>query len=132
MNKTFHWADYLVFALMLVICAGIGIAFGWFDRKKKSTKNFLLGGGDLSVFPVGVSIIASFTSAVAILGFSAEMYRFGTMYWIILISQVLSQALTALVYIPLFHGLKLTSAYQVLKIKAFYFTVRSIIIQKLS
>ena len=71
---TFHWADYLVFALMLVICAGIGIAFGWFDRKKKSTNNFLLGGGDLSVFPVGVSIIASFTSAVAILGFSAEMW----------------------------------------------------------
>ena len=95
--KTFHWADYLVFALMLIICAGIGVAFGWIDRKKKSTKNFLLGGGDLSIFPVGISIIASFTSAVAILGFSAEMYRFGTMYWIICISQVLCQSLTALV-----------------------------------
>jgi len=73
--KTFQWGDYLVFMLMLVICSGIGVAFGWIDRKKKSTKNFLLGGGDLSVFPVGVSIIASFTSAVAILGSGFSSFK---------------------------------------------------------
>lgn len=45
----FHWADYLVFALVLVISATIGLAFGYVDRKKKSSHHFLLGGGDLSV-----------------------------------------------------------------------------------
>lgn len=48
-NSTFHWADYVVFILMLVISAGIGAVFGYIDRKKKSAENFLLGGGDLSV-----------------------------------------------------------------------------------
>lgn len=47
--NVFHWADYLVFVLMLLISAGIGIVFGWVNRKKKTTKDFLLGGGDLSV-----------------------------------------------------------------------------------
>jgi Na+/proline symporter len=110
----FHWADYLVFVIMLIISAGIGIIFGWIDRKKKSTKDFLLGGGDLKVFPVGISILASFTSAIAILGFSTEMYRYGTMYWMVTLSYPFTQGIAALIYIPLFHGLKLTSAYQVL------------------
>lgn len=47
--NTFQWPDYLVFGLMLAISAAIGIVFGILDRKKKTTKNFLLGGGDLSV-----------------------------------------------------------------------------------
>ena len=110
----FHWADYLVFVIMLIISAGIGLVFGWFDRnKKKSTKDFLLGGGNLNVFPVGISILASFTSAIARLGFSTEMYRYGTMYWMVTLSYPFTQGVAALIYIPLFHGLKLTSAYQV-------------------
>ncbi|CAF1075479.1 unnamed protein product [Brachionus calyciflorus] len=116
LNK-FHYADYIVFATMLVASAVIGIVFGWLDRKKKSTKDFLLGGGDLKIFPVGISILASFTSAIAILGFSAEMYRYGTMYWMVLLSYPLTQGFAALVYIPLFHGLKITSAYQYLELR---------------
>ena len=49
MENKFHWADYLVFGLMLVISTAIGIVFGILDRKKKTTNDFLLGGGDLKV-----------------------------------------------------------------------------------
>ncbi len=48
-NDKFTWPDYVVFSLMLIISAGIGVAFGYVDRKKKSSKDFLLGGGNLSV-----------------------------------------------------------------------------------
>ena len=47
-NNDFHWADYLVFISLLIISAAIGIVFGILDRKKNTTKNFLLGGGDLN------------------------------------------------------------------------------------
>ena len=60
-----------------------------------------------------MSILASFTSAISILGFSQEMYKYGTMYWIIGISYFITQPLAAEVYVPLFHGLKITSAYEV-------------------
>lgn len=109
----FSAADYVVFVVVIVISASIGFVFGWVDRKKKSTKDFLLGGGDLRVFPVGISMMASFTSAIAILGFSSEMYLYGTQYWIVVLSYPFTQGLAALVYVPLFHGLKLTTAYQV-------------------
>ena len=48
-ENSFTWPDYVVFGLMLLISASIGLIFGWFDRKKKTSKDFLLGGGDLSV-----------------------------------------------------------------------------------
>jgi len=48
-DNVFLWPDYLVFSLMLLISATIGFVFGWFGRKKNSSKEFLLGGGDLHV-----------------------------------------------------------------------------------
>jgi Na+/proline symporter len=113
----FKWPDYLVFAIIIFISAIIGFTIGWLDRKKASTQNFLLGGGDLGVVPVGLSIIASFTSAIAILGFSSEIYIYGTYYWMVVLSFPFAQGVAALVYIPIYHGLKLTTAYQYLDVR---------------
>lgn len=109
----FTWVDYLVFICMLLIALSIGVVFGIVNRKKKSSQDFLLGGGDLHVAPVGFSILAGFISAIAILGFSGEMYRYGTMYYIIIISQVIVHYIVAFVYIPFYHQLNITSVYQV-------------------
>ena len=65
------------------------------------------------MIPVGISILASFTSSIGILGFPAEMYRYGTMYWMIIISYPITQLIAAFVFAPMFHGLGITSAYEV-------------------
>lgn len=45
-TETFHWADYVVFAIFLVVSAGIGIFVGYINRKKRvDAKGFLTGGG---------------------------------------------------------------------------------------
>jgi hypothetical protein len=54
-----------------------------------------------------------YIKAISILGFSQEMYKYGTLYWFIGISYFITQPFAAHVYVPLFHRLKLTSAYQV-------------------
>lgn len=41
------------------------------------------------------------------------MYKFGTMYWMIGISYFISKPLAAEIFVPFFHRLKLTSAYEV-------------------
>jgi len=105
---------------MLAISLTIGIVFGIKNRKKKSTKDFLLGGGDLKVLPVGFSILAGFISAIAILGFSGEMYKYGTMYWMIILSYFTSHLLIAIVYIPFYHQLNITSAYEVKNRTSFF------------
>lgn len=73
LNKSlqrFGWADYVVFLLMLVICALIGVYFGFFEKKFKKKKiymkshesevaqDYLMGGRQMSVIPVALSLVA--------------------------------------------------------------------------
>ena len=66
------------------------------------------------MIPVGLSILASFTSAVSILGFSQEMYRFGSMYMLIGLSYCITVPFAGHIYAPFFHKLEITSAYEVI------------------
>ncbi len=50
-------ADYVVFALVLLVSAGIGIFYAVPGNKQKSTAEFLLGGGHLKIVPVSMSIL---------------------------------------------------------------------------
>lgn len=56
--KRFGWADYLVFAGMLVVSLGIGLYYGCIGSKQKTTSEFLLGGRSMGVFPVAMSLAA--------------------------------------------------------------------------
>ena len=63
---TFTLVDYFVFLVMIVGSLGIGIYYG--IRGNKTTEDFLLAGRSMSPFPVGLSMIATFISAISILG----------------------------------------------------------------
>ncbi|XP_074646201.1 sodium-coupled monocarboxylate transporter 1-like [Tubulanus polymorphus] len=113
----FHWVDYLMFALMLSVSAAIGLYYGIAGRKNNSTKDFLLGGRNMQIFPVTLSILASFMSAVSVLGTPAEVYSFGTMYMMLCLSYFIVFPVAAHVYMPIFHNLQLTSAHQYLEMR---------------
>ena len=112
----FHWADWLVFVLMLAVSAAAGL---WHYRRaqKSSTEDYLLGGKSMSLFPVSASLVASFISGVTILGTPAEIYNFGTQYWITIISIFFSGVVVATVYAPVFVSLGLNSVYEYLEIR---------------
>ncbi|XP_017761039.1 PREDICTED: sodium-coupled monocarboxylate transporter 1-like [Eufriesea mexicana] len=112
----FHWADWLVFALMLAVSAAAGL---WHYRgaQKSSTEDYLLGGKSMALFPVSASLVASFISGVTILGTPAEIYNFGTQYWITIISIFFSGLVVALIYAPVFVALGLNSVYEYLEMR---------------
>lgn len=112
-TKTFHIADYIIFILSLVISCGIGIFYAFKDKRKQNTNDFLLGGQDMPIFPVALSLLASFLSAVSVLGIPAEIYYNGTMYWLIIIGFVIAYAMAAHAFIPVFHRLQITSINEV-------------------
>lgn len=63
--QTFAWPDYSVFVFMLATCAGIGIYFGFFEKKSKNVadeSDYLVGGRNMKVFPVSMSLIATCVS----------------------------------------------------------------------
>jgi solute carrier family 5 (sodium-coupled monocarboxylate transporter), member 8/12 len=76
--KRFGTADYAVFITMLILCSCIGIYFGYQDhvkhkRSKKQRRGsealeYLMGGRKMQVFPVAMSLVASFISGITLLG----------------------------------------------------------------
>ncbi|XP_063303244.1 sodium-coupled monocarboxylate transporter 1 [Pelobates fuscus] len=109
--------DYLVFALMLVISAAIGIYYAFAGGGQKTSKDFLMGGRSMTGVPVALSLTASFMSAVTVLGTPAEVYRFGAMFSIFAISYGITVLLSSEIYLPVFYRLGITSTYEYLELR---------------
>ncbi|KAB7501272.1 Sodium-coupled monocarboxylate transporter 1 [Armadillidium nasatum] len=113
----FTYIDYGVFALMLLLSAAIGIFYGCFGNKMNDTKEFLMAGKSMTTFPVAMSLIASFMSAITLLGTPSEVYSNGFVYWLIGFSYPLVMPAAAYLYLPVFWDLQVTSAYEYLEVR---------------
>ncbi|XP_045051761.1 sodium/iodide cotransporter [Desmodus rotundus] len=116
-RATFGAWDYGVFALMLLVSTGIGLWVGLVRGRQRSAEDFFTGGRRLAALPVGLSLAASFMSAVQVLGVPAEAYRYGLKFLWMCMGQLLNSLLTAAFYLPVFYRLGLTSTYQYLELR---------------
>lgn len=112
----FSAVNYVLFGITLAVSAFIGLFYAIKDRNNVNTKEFLLAGGKMNPIPVALSILASFMSAITLLGTPAEMYNYTTMYFYIGLGYLLVVAVAAHIFIPVFFRLRVTSAYEVLQI----------------
>ncbi|XP_070580136.1 sodium-dependent multivitamin transporter-like [Ptychodera flava] len=110
----FGWLDYFVFSAMLVVSAGTGFYHAFAGDGQKTVSKYLMADRNMFSIPVAISTLASFLSAVSILGIPAEIFIHGIQYWMVALSFIISMPITAWVFIPVFHELKLTSAYEYL------------------
>lgn len=109
----FTAVDYAIFVLLLVASAGIGLFHAFSGGRQSTTREFLLADRSMSCLPVSLSLLATFQSAVAILGAPAEIYTYGTQYWFLGCSYFLGLLIPAHIFIPVFYRLQLSSTYQV-------------------
>lgn len=107
--------DYVVFAMVLGFSALIGIVYWLKDRNKESAENFLMADRQMSVLPVTLSLLASFMSAITLLGTPAEVYQFGTQYWMIWPGYVFMIILATQIFVPVFYKLHITSVFEYLE-----------------
>lgn len=98
---------------MLLVSTGIGLWVGLARGGQRSAEDFFTGGRRLAALPVGLSLAASFMSAVQVLGVPAEAYRYGFKFLGMCLGQLLNCLLTAVFFMPVFYRLGLTSTYQV-------------------
>ncbi|KAA0708435.1 Sodium-dependent multivitamin transporter [Triplophysa tibetana] len=110
----FGTVDYVIFALLLVTSTGIGLYYAFSGGRQRTTQEFLLADRSMSCLPVSLSLLATFQSAVAILGAPSEIYTHGTQYWFLGCSYFLGLLIPAHVFIPVFYRLRLSSAYEVI------------------
>ncbi|XP_050069944.1 sodium-coupled monocarboxylate transporter 1-like [Anopheles maculipalpis] len=124
--QRFDWPDYVVFVLMLLICIVIGIFFGYQDHQKHKQRrkgarresealDYLVGGRKMQIFPVSVSLVASWISGISLLGTSTEIYVYGTQYCYIVFAVIIMGFVMHHVFLPVFHELQITSAYEYLQ-----------------
>ena len=110
----FGVVDYVVFAAMLLVSAAIGIFYGCLGGKQKTTKEYLLGDRNMLTWPVAFSLMASFLSAITLLGVPAEVYTFGIQYVVLVFfSYLLLLSVVHVLYVPMIHRVRITSAYEV-------------------
>ncbi|XP_018569275.1 sodium-coupled monocarboxylate transporter 1-like [Anoplophora glabripennis] len=123
-DKYFDIFDYIVFAAMLIVSALIGVYFAFFAKvKQNTTSEYLMGGKSMGIFPISMSLIASYISGISILGIPAEMYTYGTQFWMIIASEGFVSLAMAYAYLPVFYQLQITSSYEYLNLR-FNQTVR--------
>lgn len=58
-SRHFGWADYLLFALTLLVPVIIGAYHAW-KGSAGSTSQFLLGGKAMGLFPISMSLAAGY------------------------------------------------------------------------
>ena len=115
--------DYVVFSLMLLISALIGIWHACRGEKQNTTEEYLLANRKMSFLPVSISILLSFLSAITLLGIPAEIYVYGAQFFITAIAYVLICIVVSTVFIPMFRRIKMTSVHEV---RVFFYSLRGL------
>ncbi|XP_059516302.1 sodium-dependent multivitamin transporter [Myotis daubentonii] len=122
-STAFSPVDYVVFTLLLVLSLAIGLYHACRGWGRHTIGQLQMADRKMGCLPVALSLLATFQSAVAILGVPSEIYRFGTQYWFLGCSYFLGLLIPAHIFIPVFYRLHLTSAYEYLELR-FNKTVR--------
>ena len=110
-----HWVDYALFAGFLVISLGVGLYHAVIGDRQKTIQEFIMANRKLKVVPTVISTLASYMSAIAVLGMTAEMYMFGSQMWLwAIICFSVALLLAERLAVPWLYPLKLTSVFEVL------------------
>jgi Na+/proline symporter len=118
----FSWIDYQVFGIMLGSCLCVGVYFGIVEHKKQKADDdhdhelhYFVGGRELPILPVSLSLIATAVSGIIMIGTSTEIYLFGTQFCYIVFALMLMALIVYHIYLPVFHDMNITSVYEYLQ-----------------
>ncbi|XP_060535121.1 sodium-coupled monocarboxylate transporter 2-like [Cylas formicarius] len=116
-KHVFSWYDYILFTAMLVVSALIGIYFGFCGKKQSTSKEYLMGGKEMKVIPIAISLVASHTSGLTLMAIPADVYMFGAAYVLGIVSMAVLSFITVYVFLPVFFDLPITSTYEYLGLR---------------
>ncbi|XP_063619368.1 putative sodium-dependent multivitamin transporter [Cydia splendana] len=116
-HSVFGAWDYVIIAATLIMSTAIGVYYRFSGGKQKTNEEFLLADRNMSIMPVAVSLMASFMSAISLLGGSSETYTYGMMFILINLPYGYGTPIVTKLYLPVFFGLQKTSTYEYLELR---------------
>ncbi|XP_064102937.1 sodium-coupled monocarboxylate transporter 1-like [Macrobrachium nipponense] len=126
-SKTLGIVDWIFFSLLLVVSLGIGIYSSVSGRGNHSTQEYLLGGRQMPVAPVAISLLGGVISAISILGLATEMYFFGTQLALNLVGFIFGTLVVQYVVLPVIYPLKIVSLNEYISMRYGSNTLRKLV-----
>ncbi|XP_034251015.1 sodium-coupled monocarboxylate transporter 1-like [Thrips palmi] len=106
--------DYSSFVVMMLVSALVGVYYGFF-KKQESLEDYFLGGRNMGIFPIAMSLIASNISGVTMLAVPADIYAYGFQIGLVLFLGVPVVILVVYFFLPTFYKLQYESSYEYLE-----------------
>ena len=113
--EKFGVLNYMIFVAMLLISTLIGVFYWW--KGQDNTDEFLLAGRSMGTFPMAMSLIASFMSAITLLGVPSTIYMKGTQFAMSALCYPFVMATVAHFYLPVYDQLRVSTSYEYLEIR---------------
>ncbi|RKY53152.1 MAG: hypothetical protein DRP89_06615 [Candidatus Neomarinimicrobiota bacterium] len=114
--------DMVIAVCYITSILSIGI---YLFKKQKSTKDFFLGGRTMGWLPIGLSLMATLTSAVGYMAYPAGAIKYGIIMLWMAMAIPISFPVVVYVFMPFYHKLKVYTAYEYLE-RRFSVSVRAL------
>ncbi|MCF7568112.1 sodium:solute symporter [Sabulilitoribacter arenilitoris] len=110
--QTLNWIDWVVLTVTLVTIVGYGT---WKTRGRKSAQDYIKGGNTTKWWTIGLSVMATQASAITFLSTTGQAFSDGMGFVQFYFGLPIAMVIICLVFIPLYHRLKVYTAYEFLE-----------------
>lgn len=106
------WIDWTVLAVTLFAIVGYGT---WHTRGSKNVQDYLRGGNTSKWWTIGLSVMATQASAITFLSTPGQAFNDGMGFVQFYFGLPIAMVVICMVFIPLYHRLKVYTAYEFLE-----------------
>ncbi|XP_043205678.1 sodium-coupled monocarboxylate transporter 1-like [Amphibalanus amphitrite] len=106
----FGTVNFVVMALFVAATLAIGVFYGLRGQDAQG----LLISRDMNVAPVSLSMMATFMSAILIIGTPSEIFYFGMQWFVVVLTFPVASIIISVFILPVFYRMELTSVYEYL------------------
>lgn len=110
--QTLDWIDWSVMLATLLTIVGYGT---WKTRGSKSVQDYVRGGNTSKWWTIGLSVMATQASAITFLSTTGQAFSDGMGFVQFYFGLPIAMVIICLVFIPLYHRLKVYTAYEFLE-----------------
>ena len=110
--QTLQWEDWTVLLLTLLTIVLYGT---WKTRKNKNVQDYIKGGNEAKWWTIGLSVMATQASAITFLSTPGQAFHSGMGFVQFYFGVPIAMVIICMVFIPLYHRLKVYTAYEYLE-----------------
>ncbi|NRD19871.1 sodium:solute symporter [Winogradskyella eckloniae] len=112
MPQILDWKDWAVLIITLAIIVGYGT---WKTKGQKNAQDYIKGGNTSKWWTIGLSVMATQASAITFLSTTGQAFSDGMGFVQFYFGLPIAMVIICLVFIPLYHRLKVYTAYEFLE-----------------